>query len=671
MSIVNRTWFFVTTVTNRFKSKDRPDEASFRNLTDSALFKAESDDRAKEDSASPTSSLNGHVVAATDAQAKANQAKKTDRTLVAQPSQLPSVVADASQSIGAFTGQSITVTIDPAVTTKNSFLVKVSDIFITYVNGLKLLLADFNDVNSKNTTDAVTSINLPQVSSVIFNSNPNTTTDYNGSIVSITEDPATSIAPYNKNNFKINTDFRTWLQARFTERPVPTPAADVAVAYVLYNASSPTSGTGSIISPYGSLSHALTTLASNQKSIIVLDSGDIEFITYTASISWSKNITISDGVYLYVSDDFTSLTSGDQIADPGKFLFTALNGFSITGNGTICLWNVGLVDITGNNLTTVTSDDITLLFNRRPIKKNNASPSLFNMTNMTINHTTVKDQIVKVIFVDLATTTNISLSGEQMIDGIMTSSSKVLVKDQTTGSSNGVYQSGSGAWSRTLDANSDVLLIDSTFKVKNTVSNGTVNRNKVFTCNNTSIILEATTITFIPKATPPRTYLSYNVTTICNLAVSGSNYARWFIDSCTFNNVILDIVTSNGYGSCVRSYFYSLGQSGGYSYIHFAMVNLNNGLQSLSYNFTSRDNTFDMGNRNTVYAIDASSDYGVSINDRIIRLYTSGTVAQDITGNPDKLYAYNLFTSSLNHGSPTILKSGSVVIPIANNLTIV
>lgn len=664
MSIVNRAWFFMTTATTRFKSMDRPNEASFRNLTDSALFKAESEDRAKEDSASPVSLLNGHVVAATDAQAKANEAKKSDRTLVAQPSQLPSVVSAPSQAIGAYTGQSVTVTVDPTVTTKNSFLVKVSDAFITYVNSLKLLLADFNDVNSRNTTDVVTSANLPQVSSFIFNSNPNTTTDYNGAIVSITEDPATSLAPYNRNNFKINTDFRTWLQDRFTERPVPTPAADVAVAYVLYNASSPTSGTGSIVSPYGSLSYALTTLASNQKSIIVLDSGDIEFITYTASISWSKNITISAGVYLYVSDDFTSLVAGDQITTD-KFLFNALNGFSITGSGTICLWNVGLVSILGNTSTTVTGDDVTLLFNKRPIDKTNTSPSLFNMTNMVFNHTTVKDQIVKVIFVDLATTTNISLSGEQMIDGKMTSLSKVLVKDQTTGSSNGVYTSSSGAWTRTADANSPSLLIDSTFKVKDTINNGTVNRNKVFTCNNTSITLETTPITFIPKATAPRTYIGYNVTTICNLASSGSNYGRWFIDSCTFNNTILTIVTTNGYGGCVRSYFYSKGQNATYYYIEFAS------LASADYNFTSRDNSFDVNlssGQTARYALGAFSDNAVSINDRIFRTI-SGT--SGITGSALKLYAYNLLTTSPLDAGHAVLNNGSVVIPVATGISIV
>jgi hypothetical protein len=59
--------------------------------------------------------------------------------------------------------------------------------------------------------------------------------------------------------------------------------------------------------------------------------------------------------------------------------------------------------------------------------------------------------------VQLATTgSNISLSGEQTIDGVLTSSSRVLVKDQTTQTQNGVYVSGSGAWTRASDFASPV-----------------------------------------------------------------------------------------------------------------------------------------------------------------------------------------------------------------------
>jgi hypothetical protein len=53
-----------------------------------------------------------------------------------------------------------------------------------------------------------------------------------------------------------------------------------------------------------------------------------------------------------------------------------------------------------------------------------------------------------------ATTANITLSGEQTIDGVTTSSSRVLVKNQTTASQNGIYVSGTGAWTRSTDATS-------------------------------------------------------------------------------------------------------------------------------------------------------------------------------------------------------------------------
>lgn len=53
---------------------------------------------------------------------------------------------------------------------------------------------------------------------------------------------------------------------------------------------------------------------------------------------------------------------------------------------------------------------------------------------------------------DIATTANITLSGEQTLDGVLTSASRVLVKDQTAGEENGIYTSAAGAWTRTTDA---------------------------------------------------------------------------------------------------------------------------------------------------------------------------------------------------------------------------
>ncbi len=57
--------------------------------------------------------------------------------------------------------------------------------------------------------------------------------------------------------------------------------------------------------------------------------------------------------------------------------------------------------------------------------------------------------------VRVATTANITLSGEQTIDGISTSTDRVLVKDQTAGSENGIYVSAAGAWTRAKDFDTD------------------------------------------------------------------------------------------------------------------------------------------------------------------------------------------------------------------------
>ena len=53
--------------------------------------------------------------------------------------------------------------------------------------------------------------------------------------------------------------------------------------------------------------------------------------------------------------------------------------------------------------------------------------------------------------VRLATTAYITLSGEKIVDGVMTSSSRVLVKDQINEYENGIYISSAGAWSRATD----------------------------------------------------------------------------------------------------------------------------------------------------------------------------------------------------------------------------
>jgi hypothetical protein len=59
-------------------------------------------------------------------------------------------------------------------------------------------------------------------------------------------------------------------------------------------------------------------------------------------------------------------------------------------------------------------------------------------------------------YVACKTTANINLSGEQTLDGVLTSGSRVLVSEQTDQSENGIYVSAAGAWSRATDFDSVV-----------------------------------------------------------------------------------------------------------------------------------------------------------------------------------------------------------------------
>jgi hypothetical protein len=68
------------------------------------------------------------------------------------------------------------------------------------------------------------------------------------------------------------------------------------------------------------------------------------------------------------------------------------------------------------------------------------------------------DGVNRLANADRATTENITLSGEQTIDGGLTAASRVLVKDQTATAENGIYVSAAGAWARAGDANTSAKL---------------------------------------------------------------------------------------------------------------------------------------------------------------------------------------------------------------------
>lgn len=95
--------------------------------------------------------------------------------------------------------------------------------------------------------------------------------------------------------------------------------------------------------------------------------------------------------------------------------------------------------------------------------------------------------------VDVATTANITLYGEQVVDGFTTHQSRVLVKDQAVTTKNGFWDSSSAAWTRCLDANGNADYVKG--QLVNIAQGGQAG--KVFQVNVPSTVtLEATPITF-------------------------------------------------------------------------------------------------------------------------------------------------------------------------------
>lgn len=94
-----------------------------------------------------------------------------------------------------------------------------------------------------------------------------------------------------------------------------------------------------------------------------------------------------------------------------------------------------------------------------------------------------------------ATTANITLSGAQTIDGVsVIAGDRVLVKDQSTGSTNGIYVAAASTWSRATDADVDAEVHAGMFTF---VEEGTANADSgwVLTTNN-PIVVGSTALAF-------------------------------------------------------------------------------------------------------------------------------------------------------------------------------
>jgi phage-related tail fiber protein len=118
-----------------------------------------------------------------------------------------------------------------------------------------------------------------------------------------------------------------------------------------------------------------------------------------------------------------------------------------------------------------------------------------------------------------ATTANITLSAAQTVDGVaLAVGDRVLVKDQTTQSTNGIYVVASGAWARADDADTNTEM---TSGMAVTVESGTVNADKVFILvTDGTITIGTSNLAFTQLGGGGATYGAGN-----GLTLSGSTFA--------------------------------------------------------------------------------------------------------------------------------------------------
>ena len=204
---------------------------------------------------------------------------------------------------------------------------------------------------------------------------------------------------------------------------------------------------------------------------------------------------------------------------------TKLDGFSAASNYLLLTGGTmsGAIDMGGNNITTVGTvdgvdvashasrhisgaadevdgDQLDIDWNPSNYTPSTAPAEAFTVDHLTahlagidnaLGATTTSDFKESV---DLATTADITLSGEQTIDGVLTSTSRILVKNQVTASENGLYTTGAGAWTRTSDADTDAKV---TTGLTVYVSQGTTNEKTLWTLTTTgAITVGVTSLTF-------------------------------------------------------------------------------------------------------------------------------------------------------------------------------
>lgn len=163
-----------------------------------------------------------------------------------------------------------------------------------------------------------------------------------------------------------------------------------------------------------------------------------------------------------VSDDvsYATVTGATQLAVTGGTTITNNITFNAATDTVAGIQNQNLLDKTATESVTgawTIATGVNLTLTDAPTLDSHAANKGY-VDSVALNNKR-KDSVL------VATTGDITLSGEQTIDGVLTSTSRVLVWQQSDQTENGIYVSAAGAWTRAADSDTGVEILGGLTKV--------------------------------------------------------------------------------------------------------------------------------------------------------------------------------------------------------------
>jgi hypothetical protein len=287
---------------------------------------------------------------------------------------------------------------------------------------------------------------------------------------------------------------------------------------------------------YQPFATSLTDLDTNVTSFVdaVFSCAGGILVADTELWNFSQAILTGDGTPIktggvWAMDPSVPLTSATT------FTVTDLLGSNLSGTGTYDALeiNLSVTGVTAGTFRSVTVD----VYGRITAGTNPTTLAGYGITNA-YTKTEVDTLLAGLDIrasVRAATTANITLSAPQTIDGIsVVAGNRVLVKNQTTASENGIYVVAASAWTRAADANTSAELSSGTYCF---VEEGTVNADSGW------ILITDGTITLDTTAL---TFTQFNglgqVTAGTGLTKSGNtiSLSSGVVTAGTYNNVTVD-----------------------------------------------------------------------------------------------------------------------------------